>query len=186
MPSQCESDVLGWRRASEGGARLPRRSAESLRGQMGAPVKLRERSGPVYACERKRMMPTIAAMMRSRCDRIQRAKANTAIAMAAAHASVVPSPRSTDPPNASSRLARVVPASRESSSSIAGTAIDASSIVAPAKSGALRHLGAGDDASVRWAAASQQSRRPCSATPPAIIAAIATTSPRESWLETSS
>jgi len=180
MPSQCESDVEGWRRASEGGARLPRRSAESLRGQIGAPVKLRDCRGPVYARERKRMIPTIAAMIRSRCERIQRAKANTAIATAAAQASVVLNPSSTDPPNASSRLASEVPASRESSSSIAGTAIDASSIVAPAKSGALRQLGAGDDASVRWAAASQQSRRPCSATAPAIMAAIATTSPRES------
>ncbi len=126
------------------------------------------------------MIPTIAAMIRSRCERIQRAKANTAIATAAAQASVVLNPSSTDPPNASSRLASEVPASRESSSSIAGTAIDASSIVAPAKSGALRQLGAGDDASVRWAAASQQSRRPCSATAPAIMAAIATTTPRES------
>ena len=84
--------------------------------------------------------------------------------MAAAHASVVPNPRSTEPPNASSKPASVVPASRESKSSIAGTAIDASSIVAPAKSGALRQLGAGDDASVPWAAASKQSRRPRSAT----------------------
>ncbi|MGA7246517.1 MAG: hypothetical protein WBW89_02070, partial [Candidatus Cybelea sp.] len=68
-------------------------------------------------------------MIRSRCERIQRAKANTAIAMAAAHASVVPNPRSTEPPNASSKPASVVPASRESNSSIAGTPIDASSIV---------------------------------------------------------
>ena len=180
MPSQCECEVLARRRASEGGARLPRRSAESLRGQIGAPAKLRDRRGPVYACERKRMIPTIAAMIRSRCERIQRAKANTAIATGAAHTSVVLNPRSSDPPNASSRPASVVPASRESSSSIAGTAIDASSIVAPRKSGALRQLGAGDEASVRWAAASQQSRRPCSATAPAIMAAIATTSPRES------
>jgi len=180
MPSQCECDVLGWRRASQGGARLPRRSAESLGGQIGAPAKLRDGRGPVYACERKRMIPAIAAMIRSRCERSQRATANTAIATAAAHASVVLNPRSTDPPNASSRPASVVPASRESSSSIAGTAIDASSIVAPTKSGALRQLGAGDDASVRWAAASQQSRRPCSATAPATMAASATTSPRES------
>ncbi len=180
MPSLCESDVFGWRRASEGGARLPRRSAESLRGQIGGPVKFRDRRGPGYVCERRRMIPTIAAMMRSRCERVQRAKANTAIATAAAHASVVASPRSTDPPNASSRPASVVPASRESSSSIAGTITDASSIVAPAKSGALRQLGAGDDASVRRAAASQQSRRPCSASAPATMAASATTSPRES------
>jgi hypothetical protein len=180
MPSLCESDVLGWRRASEGGARLPRRSAESLRGQIGAPVKFRERRGPGYVCERRRMIPTIAAMMRSRYERIQRAKAKIAIATAAAHASVVPKPRSSDPPNASSRPASVVPASRESSSSIAGTIIDAMSIVAPAKSGAVRQLGAGEDASVRWAAASQQSRRPCRASAPATTAAIATTSPRES------
>lgn len=186
MPSQCECDVFGRQRASRGGARLPRRSAASLRGQIGASAKLRERRGPVRACERKRMIATIAAMIRSRCERIQRAKANTPVATAAAHASVVPSPRSTEPPNASSRPASVVPASRASNSSIAGTAIDASSIVAPTKSGAPRQLGAGDDASVRWAAASQQSRRPCSAIAPAMTVATATTSPRESWLETSS
>lgn len=180
MPSHCECSVLGWRRASEGGARLPRRNAESLRGQTVAPAKFRERRGPVHACKRRRMIPTIAAMMRSRYERIQRAKAKTAIATAAEHASVVPKPRSTDPPNASSRPASVVPASRESSSSIAGTAIDASSIVAAVKSGALRQLGAGEDASVRWAAASQQSRRPCRASAPATTAATATTSPRES------
>ncbi len=159
---------------------MPRRSAESLRGQIGASTKLRDRRGPVCACERKRMIATTAAMIRSRCERIQRAKANTAIATAAAHASVVPNPSSTDPPNASSRPASVVPASRESNSSIAGTAIDASSIVAPTKNGALRQLGAGDDASVRLAAASQQSRSPCSAMRPATTAAITTTSPRES------
>ena len=180
MPSQCESVVLGWRRASRGGARLPRRSAESLRRQIGASAKLRERRMPAYACKRERTIPTIAAMIRSRHERIQRAKANAAIATAAAHASVVDNPRSTEPPNASSRPASVVPASRESNSSIAGTAIDASSIVAPTKSGALRQLGAGDDASVRLAAASQQSRSPCSAMTPATTAAITTTSPRES------
>ena len=180
MPSRCECAVLVERRASWGGARLPRRSAESLRGQIGAPAKVRDHRGPAYACERKRSIPTIAAMMRSRCERIQRAKAKTTIATAAAHASVVPKPRSTDPPNASSRPPSVVPASRASKSSIAGTASDASSIVAPTKSGALRQLGAGDDANARWATASQQSRRPRSATTPATTAASATTRPRES------
>ncbi len=179
MPSLRECDGLRWRRALRGGARLPLRSAESLRRQIGASAKLRERRTPAHACERERTIPTIAAMIRSRCERIQRAKANTAIAMAAAHASVVPNPSSTEPPNASSKPASVVPASRESNSSIAGTAIDASSIVAPAKSGALRQLGAGDDASVLWAATSKQSRRARSATTPATMAASAATSPRE-------
>ncbi len=99
--------------------------------------------------------------------------------MAAAHASVVPNPRSTEPPNASSKPASVVPASRESNSSIAGTPIDASSIVAPTKSGAIRQLGAGDDASVLRAATSKQSRRPRSATRPATTQASAPTNPRE-------
>jgi hypothetical protein len=180
MPSLCECDVLERRRASLGGARLPRRSAESLRRQIGASAKLRERRTLALACERERTIPAIAAMIRSRCERIQRANANTAIAIAAAHASVVPNPRSTEPPNASSKPASVVPASRESKSSIAGTAIDASSIVAPAKSGALRQFGAGEDASVPWDAASKQSRRPRHATIPATTAASAATSPRES------
>ncbi len=179
MPSLCECDVLEWRRASRGGARLPRRSADSLRRKIGTSAKLRERRTPAHACERGRTIPTIAAMIRSRCERIQRAKANAAIAMTAAHAIVVPNPRRTEPPNASSKPASVVPASLESKSSIAGTAIDASSIVAPAKSGALRQLGAGDDASVPWAAASKQSRRPRSAIAPATTAASAATSPRE-------
>ncbi|HEX3672102.1 MAG TPA: hypothetical protein VHT92_10420 [Candidatus Cybelea sp.] len=125
-------------------------------------------------------------MMRSRCERIQRANANTAIAVAAAHASVVTKPRNTDPPNASSRFVSAVPANRESNTSIAGTMNDASSIVAPTKKGALFQLGARVDASVRLAATSQQSRRPCKATIPANRASMVTTSPRESWLETSS
>jgi len=187
MPSQSECAFWVGEGASNGGARLPRRSAVSLRGQIGAPAKLRGRRGPEEACERERTIPTIAAMMRSRCERIQRAKAKTAIAMTAAHASVVPSPRSADPPNASSRPPSAVPANRASNSSISGTPIDASSIVAPAKSGALRQLGAGDGAaSVRCAAASQHSRRARNAIAPATTTAIATTSPRESWLETSS
>lgn len=165
---------------------MPRLSAESLRGQIGASAKVRDRRRPVSACERERAIPTIAAIMRSRCERIQRANANTPIAVTAAHASVVSSPRKTDPPNASSRPVSVVPASRESNSSIAGTIIDASSIVAPTKRGAFRQLGARVDASVRLAATSQQSRSPCKATTPANRAAIVTTTPRESWLETSS
>jgi len=123
----------------------------------------------------------MAAMIRSRRERIQRANANTAIATTAAQASVVPNPSSTDPPKASSSPSSVDPASHESKSSIAGTPIDASTIVAPAKSGALRQLGGGaGDASVRWAAASQQSRRPRSATTPATTVASPTTTPRES------
>jgi hypothetical protein len=165
---------------------LPRRSAESLRGQIGALAKVRDRRRPVSDCERERVIPTIAAIIRSRCERIQRANAYTAIAVTAAHASVVTSPRNTDPPNASSRFVSVVPANRESNTSIAGTIIDASSIVAPTKKGALRQLGARVDASVRLAATSQQSRKPCKATTPANRAAMVTTSPRESWLETSS
>jgi hypothetical protein len=180
MPSQCECDVFGKAKGIMGGARLPRRSADTLRGQMGAPAKLRDRRGPVYSCERKRMIATIAAMIRSRYERSQRAKAKTEIATPAAHASVVANPRNTDPPNASSRLPSVVPASRESNSSIAGTAIDASSIVAPMKGGALRQLGAGGDVRVRLTAASQHRRRPCSAIAPATTAPSATTRQRES------
>lgn len=180
MPSQCECDGFKCSRASYGGARLPRRSAESLRGQIGAPPNRRERRGPVCcACKRRRMISTIAAMIRSRCERSQRARANTAMPTAAAHARVVPKPRITDPPNASSRPARVVPARRESKSSISGTAIDASSIVAATNNGACRQFGSGDDVSDRLAAASQQSRNPCSATTAASMAAIAMTSPRE-------
>ena len=186
MPSQCTDSVLGRRRASKGGARLPRRSALSLRGQIGAPAKVRDSLRAAEVCEWERNMPAIAAMIRARCESIQRANAKTAIATAPAHASVVVNPRRTEPPNASSRPPSVVPARRASKSSIAGTASEASSIVAPTKTGALRQLGAGDDASVRLAAASQQSRRPRTATITAIRVTSATPIPRESWLGTSS
>jgi len=128
---------------------LPRRSADNLRGQIGASRKLRDRREPVSCiCERKRINPTIAATIRSRCERSQRAKANAATPRAAAHAIVVPNPRSSDPPNASSTFASAVPASRESNSSINGTAIAARSIVAPTKSGALRQRSADAEARV--------------------------------------
>lgn len=175
------------RRTSRGGARLPRRSAETRRGQIGVSLKLRGRLVPVSRiAERKRINPTIAATIRSRCERSQRANANTATPRIAAHATVVPNPSSSDPPNASSRFASTSPAMRASKSSISGTAIAASSTDAPTKYGALRQLGADAGVCVRAAAASQQSRKPCSATTPATTAAIAPISPREAWLETSS
>ena len=172
--------LLEWSRSSQGGARLPRRSAESRRWQTGASPNVRDPHRPACcACKGKRIIPTIAAMIRSRCERSHRAKAKTAIPRTAPHAIVVPSPRSTDPPNASSSPPRLAPARCESSSSIDGTAIEASSTIVPTKNGAVCQPGGGGDASVRFAAASQQRRSACRAMAPARIAATTPTSPRE-------